>query len=154
MPTNDAAPPHGVTVTVHSVAGNEVHRIPLVWDEVSWDASLESQNFWPDLEKCVEIYFRSNPGMQSYRQAREHPVPFTCTDAFWKSVQDYCDPTMRRLLIKAIAKKVYGILDSKLNDEPIGDLRRFRVTLFWRVHYRQCGDNIVLEEFGPHDIGL
>ena len=143
-----------VTITVSDDAGSEDYNLPLVWDENSWANRLHSQDPWPDLQRCAELYFKANFGMQSYPQAREHPIPFEWTDTFWKSLDDLCQPRMRHLLVKAIAKKVYGILDSKLSDEPLGQIRRFRVTDFWRVHYRQLNDRIVLEEFGEHDMGL
>ena len=92
--------------------------------------------------------------MQNYYRVRGQPIPFECTDGFWKSVDDYCQPNMRHLLVKAIAKKVYGILDASLHDEPLGQIRRFRVTTFWRVHYYELDDRLVLEEFGEHNMGL
>ena len=131
----------------------EDHYVPLVWDENTWFSRMGSQEAWPDLQMCVEIYFRSNFGMQSHPQARQNPIPFEWTDSFWKSVDDLCQPPMRQLLVKAIVKKVYGILDSKLHDERIRNFRRFRVTDFWRVNYVERGGRIVLEEFGAHDIG-
>ena len=154
IPEEDSNFVHALTVNVQGTAEQEIYHVPLVWDEASWARCLESQDFWPDLEKCVEIYFETNPGMRNYAQAREQPIPFAFTENFWRSVERYCDPSMRRVLIKAMTKKVYGILDAHLHDEPLGDLRRFRVTLYWRVHYRQSSDSIVFEEFGPHDIGL
>lgn len=143
-----------LTVSVGDCAGSENSYLPLVWDENTWANQLYSQDFWPDLQRCVELYFKNNAGMQSYHQVRVAPIPFEWTNSFWKSVDDLCQPQMRRLLVKAIAKRIYGILDSKLGDEALGDMRRFRVTGFWRVHYRQFKDRIVLEEFGAHDMGL
>ena len=143
-----------VTITINDNAEGEDHYLPLVWNESSWANRMGSQDFWPDLQRCVEVYFQADFGMRSYPQAREHPIPFESSETFWKSVDDLCHPRMRHLLVKAIAKKVYGILDSKLHDEPLGQVRRFRVTDFWRVHYRELDDRIVLEEFGEHDMGL
>ena len=130
------------------------YELPLVWDQESWTLQLCSQDYWPDLQKCVEFYFKANVGMQVYAAVLDKPIPFECTEGFWKSVDDLCQPNRRRLLVKAIAKKVYGVLDAKLGDERLGDVRRFRVTDFWRVHYRLMGNRIVLEEFGSHDMGL
>lgn len=143
-----------VTVSVDDGTGNEDHHLPLVWDEDSWANRMVSEESWPDLRMCVEHYFQANSGMRNYPHLRLQPIEFEWTDAFWKSVEDFCQPRMRQLLVKAIAKKVYGILDSKLHDEPLGVFRRFRVTSFWRVHYREFGSRIILEEFGEHDIGL
>ena len=150
----NSANSRSIVVTVVEGSDSASHEIPLVWSKDSWALRINSQDSWPDLQRCVEFYFQANPGMQKYPQLREHPLPFDCTDNFWKSVNDLCQPRMRQLLVKAIAKKVYGILDVKLHDEPLGRIRRFRVTDFWRVHYRQFDDRIVLEEFGEHDMGL
>ena len=141
-------------VSVSDNTGGEDYYLPLVWDQDSWTNQLHSQDSWPDLQRCVESYFQANVAMQRYPYARATPIPFECTDSFWKSVENFCQPQMRRLLVKAIAKKVYGILDSRLGDEPLGRIRRFRVTSFWRVHYRQVGGRIVLDEFGEHDMGI
>ena len=145
---------HSLIVSVSDNTRSEDHYLPLVWDENSWANQLNSQDTWPDLQRCVEFYFNANVGMQRYPQVRLNPIPFEWTDSFWKSVDDLCQPRMRRLLVKAIAKKVHGILDSNLGDESLGSIRRFRVTGFWRVHYRQLSNKIVLEEFGEHDMGL
>jgi hypothetical protein len=90
--------------------------------------------------------------MRRYPGVRERPIPLECTDAFWKSV-DRLEERLRRALIQALTKRAYGILDASLGDEPLGEIRRFRVTDFWRVHYRDQGDRLTLEEFGPHSIG-
>ena len=146
--------PLTITLAIDDMAVRENYHIPLVWDEDSWANGLAAQDSWPDLQRCVEFYFMANPGLRSYTSVRDEPIPFEWTDGFWKSVDDLCGPKMRDLLVKAIAKRVYGILDASLHDEPLGQMRRFRVTDFWRVHYRDIGDRIVLEEFGEHDIGL
>ena len=143
-----------LTVGITRGTAGEDHYLPLVWNEDSWARQLNAQDSWPDLQRCVEFYFKANVGMQRYSQVRSTPIPFDCTASFWKSVDQLCHPRMRRLLVKAIAKKVYGILDSKLGDEPFGQVRRFRVTNFWRVHYRQCRSGILLEQFGEHDMGM
>ena len=143
-----------VTVTVNNGTSREDHYLPLVWDEYSWANRLNSQDSWPDLHRCVELYFQANSGMRSHPDVRLHPIEFEWTETFWKSVEDFCQPRMRPLLVKAIAKKVYGILDSKLGDEPLRHFRRFRVTDFWRVHYSQSGNRVVLEEFGEHNMRL
>lgn len=143
-----------IMVTVKEGDGSADHYLPLVWDESTWASRLSSQDPWPDLEKCVELYFKSNPAMQCHPMARNHPIPFECTSHFWRSVEHFCAPQLRVLLVKAITKKVYGILDPKLHDEPLGGIRRFRVTTFWRVHYRQFSDRLVLDEFGEHNMGL
>ena len=137
-----------MTITIISDNGEEDY-LPLVWDEDTWISRLSSEDLWPDLQKCVELYFLSNAGMRCHPLSRQPPMEFECTEEFWKSyVNRECD-----LLIKAVTKRVYGILDNRLHDEPLGGLRRFRVTDFWSP-YRLNGNQILLVEFGPHDIGL
>ena len=144
-----------MTLTFHdSEAGTRVYHLPLVWDDDSWAMQLVTQEWWPDLQRCVALHYRTNPGMRDFPGVRAQPRLFECTDAFWKSVNRYCkDGQLRRSLIAALTKKAYGILDASLGDEAFGEMRRFRVTYFWRVHYREEGDRLVLEEFGPHSIG-
>lgn len=134
--------------------GHQVYRVPLVWDSASWNRRLASIDAWPDLRICVERFFQSDIGLKNHPQARRNPIPFECTDNFWKSVETYCQVNMRPVLIRAVTKKVYGIWDASLGDESVGRIRRFRVTKFWRVHYRDEGDRIILDQFGEHDMGL
>ena len=153
--TPDASPQHkSISLHIDQKGHDEIHDFPLVWDENSWTQRLACQDAWPDLKRCVELYFLSSPAMQNHSGIRDNPVPFTCTDTFWKSVNDLCEPQMRLLLVKALAKRVYGMLDRGLHDEPFRQVRRFRVNLFWRVHYQDLGNEIVLDEFGEHDIGM
>ena len=74
----------------------------------------------------------ANPGMQNYYGVRGQPIPFECTDGFWKSVDDYCQPNMRHLLVKAIAKKVYGILGcvdiSPQPDESGSEMKKAQIS--------------------------
>ena len=126
----------------------------LVWDETSWIERLASRDFWPDLKRCVDLYFLSDHGMRQHPQALRKPVAFECTRGFIRSVNELCDSSTRRALIKALSKRVYGIHDASLRDESFKRIRRFRVTDFWRVHYRSVGSSIVLEEFGPHNMGM
>ena len=148
------ARPQSMILAIEKNAGTETHHFPLVWNNSSWATRLASLDQWPDLHRCVELHFQTNAGMQDYPGVRNQPLQFECTDGFWKSVDELCNPQMRLGLIKAITKKVYGILDGSLHDEPLGSIRRFRVTSFWRVHYRDLGDKVILEEFGEHDMGL
>ena len=75
--------PQSMTVTVNDNMGSEDHYLPLVWDQTSWANRLYSQDSWPDLQRCVMLYFNANSGMQKHPQVREHPIPFECTDLFW-----------------------------------------------------------------------
>lgn len=142
-----------VILTVHDTDA-QIHELPLVWDEDSWAKQLATQDWWPDLRRCVELFSKSNSAMKEHPKVREQPIPFDWTDAFSKSMNRYCtDEHLRRSFIEALTKKVYGVLDTSLGDEPLGKVRRFRVTDFWRVHYREKAGRIVLDEFGPHSIG-
>ena len=143
-----------IVITVGEGSKSEEHRLPLVRNERDWVSRLNAQDHWPELQRCVDLYFGANLAMQHYLNVREQPIAFECTDQFWRSIGGRCEVRMRHPLIKAIAKKVYGILDAKLGDESFGHIRRFRVNDFWRVHYRDTGDGIVLEEFGRHDMGF
>jgi len=121
------------------------------------DFPLMSEAEWPDLGKLIDQYFKTNLAMQNYPDLRNEPIPFECSDKFWKSIAQYCNNAkMRDDLTKALAKKVYGMLDASLGDEQLTGrkTRRFRVTRFWRVHYYQQGEQITLDEFGPHNMGL
>ncbi|MCZ7546008.1 MAG: hypothetical protein M5R40_21900 [Anaerolineae bacterium] len=131
-------------------------RLPIVWDEASWVAQLATQEYWPDLQRCVESYFIANPNMKMHPGARTEPIPFDASRVFLDAVHHYCDNDrhLRDCLIKAIAKRVYGLLDAGLRDEPFRGMRRFRVTGGWRVNYREEKGRLILEEFGSHDIGM
>ena len=146
-----------VILTIHdseAEAGTQVYHLPLVWDDDSWAKQLVTQEWWPDLHRCVELHFSTNRAMRDYAGVREQPIPFEWTSAFWKSVERFCNAEhLRRSLIEALTKRVYGILDASLHDEPFKDIRRFRVTDFWRVHYHEENGRLVLQEFGPHSIG-
>ena len=127
--------------------------LPLVFDEKSWAKRLDYEDYWPDLEVCVELYFRSNAAMQGYAGIKE-PIRIRCSTEFMRSVESRCQRPTRSLLVKAIAKKVYGIHDPGLHDERFKSVRRLRVDRSWRVHYQKHGDELVLLEFGHHDMGL
>ena len=146
-----------MTLTIHDSeagAGTQFHHLPLVWDDDSWAMQLATQEWWPDLQICVEFHFRTHPAMRAYPGVREQPIPFECTYAFWKSVDRFCkDKHLRRRLIEALTKMVYGIYDAGLGVEWLGEICRFRVTDYWRVHCREEDDWLVLEEFGPHSMG-
>lgn len=146
-----------MTLVLHdseNETGFRTYQLPLVWDVDSWASQLVTQEWWPDLQRCVELHFIANPGMRQNPQAREQPIPFEATNAFWRSVNHYCQSAqLHRSLIHALTKRVYGMLDASLGDEPFRNMHRFRVTDFWRVHYRKGKNLIVLEEFGPHSMG-
>lgn len=135
----------------------DVLTLPLVWDEDSWIVQLATLDWWPNVERCVELYVRANPSMRHYYSAGQAPTPVKCTPSFMRSVESHCsDVALRRALIESLSKKMFGVTDAGLGDESVRRLpgmRRFRVTDYWRVHYRRDAGHIVLEEFGPHGIG-
>lgn len=133
----------------------EQHRLPLVWDEDSWAEQLATLDWWPDLHRCVEFCFAANPDMRHHEAARARPLEFECTAAFSRSVDRFCqeEEFIRRSLIKALTKKVYGIQDTGLRDERFRSVRRFRVTRDFRVHYALENDVLVLLDFGHHATG-
>ena len=114
-----------LTITVES----ERNYLPLVWDKESWGKQLASQDAWPNLHNCVELYFLSNPAMRNYVGVRENAMPFEYSPAFLGTVESIRDKHLQQALIKALAKRVYGVLDKGLGDEPFRDIRRFRDTL-------------------------
>ena len=145
----------GVTELIVAFRHDDVVReehVPLVWDDESWQQALATQDAWPDLRLCAERHFLGNSGLRNHPSARREPFELEFTDTFWKSVER--QPDMHGALIRSVAKLIYGIRDPGLGDELWGNRRRFRVSDFWRVHYRQVGDRIILEEFGEHDIGI
>jgi hypothetical protein len=129
------------------------YDLPLVWDRDSWATQLVKQDWWPDLQRCVELEFRTNPGIRYHSMVREQAIAFKCSKRFLDSLKRSCNSIhLQHSLIEALTKKVYGIRNAGLGDEQIGNIGRFRVTDFWRVHYRVEGGQIVLLEFGPHDM--
>ena len=152
--SGDPSLTQSLTVAIRSGTETEYHYLPLVWDKESWVRQLASQDAWPNLHNCVELYFMSTPAMKNYPGALEHPIPFEWTNTFWSSVENIRDVHLRQELIKAITKRVYGIFDKGLGDELFRGMKRFRVTGFWRVHYSDLGDSLRLEEFGEHDMGM
>ena len=126
----------------------------LIWDESSWYANLNADDWWPDLPRCVSLLFATNPALRA-AATRQSPLTLRPTTVFTKSVAHHCqNPGLRRSLVESITKLIYGIKDKGLGDEAFKGMRRFRVTRFWRVHYRPEGDTLALLEFGPHDIGM
>ncbi|MEO0185442.1 MAG: hypothetical protein ABIL20_06560, partial [candidate division WOR-3 bacterium] len=48
---------------------------------------------WPDLKKCVEIYFKILPAMQQYHNVLKDPLDFEYSEKFLKEVTKYCTTT-------------------------------------------------------------
>lgn len=116
---------------------------------------LTAYDFWPDLKRCVAIYFNTHLGMKQYQLVKTEPIKFVYTDKFKKSLVESCTTdAMKFQFIDALTKLIYKIPSSGLHDQPIKekkDLRRFYVSYSWRVYYRRKKDHIVLEEFYPHN---
>lgn len=141
-----------LTLIVNDSCTHQEHEIPLMLDLSSWSNHIDWLDFWPDITECVRQY-----GVMNFRttiRSNDWIWSLECTEQFLKSVDEHCQAAMRGKLVRAIAKKIYGLYDHSLRDEVFRDCRRFRIDPFWRVHYRQINDTIVLDEFGPHDIGM
>ena len=132
-----------LAVVFNNAGGSETHHLPLVWDENSWNGQLAVRDSWPDLQRCVELYFLANPGL------RDYPVS-EWTDGFWKSVGDFCEPKMRGLLVKAIAKRVYS---GRTPRRTLGGNSTVQSHPFLAGPLSSLTQHC-LEEFGEHDIGL
>lgn len=109
---------------------------------------------WPDLKKCIEIYFKISPSMQQYHNILDKPMEFEYSDRFLKEVIDYCTTeSLKRQFIDALTKVVYSIPGAGLGDVKIKemhDLYHFYVSLSFRVYYRKKDDRIFLEKFLVH----
>jgi len=109
---------------------------------------------WPDLKKCVEIYFKISPSMQQYHNVLKKPLDFEYSENFLKAVERYCTTNeLKRQFIDALTKVVYKIPSSGLQDVKIkemGDLYHFYVSFSFRAYYRKKDDLIILEKFIPH----
>ncbi|MCX7995803.1 MAG: hypothetical protein N3A65_08575 [candidate division WOR-3 bacterium] len=110
--------------------------------------------FWPDLKKCVEIYFKIFPSMQQYHNVLQNPLDFEYSDKFLKEVVRYCTTNeLKRRFIDALAKVVYKIPSAGLGDVKIkemDDLYHFYVSFQFRVYYRKIDNKIILEKFISH----
>ncbi|MEO0129612.1 MAG: hypothetical protein ABIL02_05180 [candidate division WOR-3 bacterium] len=111
-------------------------------------------DFWPDLKKCVEIYFKIFPAMQQYHSVLKDPIDFEYSERFLKEVVRYCTTNeLKRRFIDALTKVVYKIPSAGLGDVKIkemGDLYHFYVSFLFRVYYRKIGNKIILEKFICH----
>ncbi len=116
---------------------------------------LTIYDYWPNLEKCVVVYYKTHPGMKEHYQTKTRPIKFKYTEKFIKSLVESCKTDAMKLqFIDGLTKLVYKIPSPGLHDQPIKekkDLRRFYVSYSWRVYYRRKKDYIVLEEFYPHN---
>ncbi|MGB9721513.1 MAG: hypothetical protein ACPL28_08560 [bacterium] len=111
-------------------------------------------DLWPDLRKCVEIYFKISPSMQQYHNVLKDPLDFEYSEGFLKEVVRYCTTNdLKRRFIDALTKVIYKIPGAGLGDVKIkemGDLYHFYVSFSFRVYYRKKDNKIFLEKFIPH----
>jgi len=118
------------------------------------EQEIHPSDAWPDLKKCVELYYKISPAMQQYHNVFEKPFEFKYTEKFLKAVTKYCiTETLKRQFIDALTKVVYKIPGSGLGDvhiKEMGDLYHFYVSFSFRVYYRKKENRIILEQFLPH----
>lgn len=109
---------------------------------------------WPDLKKCVELYYKISPSMQKYHKVLKNPLDFEYSENFLKEVVRYCTTNeLKRRFIDALTKVVYKISGPGLGDVKIkemDDLYHFYVSFSFRVYYRKKDNIIFLEKFLPH----
>jgi len=126
--------------------------------KVKYEKSIEQQpgilDLWPDIGKCVEIYFKNHSEMKQYPNTIKQPIEVECTESFLRSLDKNCKARDLRIkLIDAVSKLVYKIPCGGLHDTPIKertDLWHFYVSDSWRVFYKKKNNYIVLEEFCSH----
>lgn len=126
----------------------------IMWDDSPLDQQINVLAAWPDLKKCVEVYYKSHPGMSDENEDDQQPIIFKCTEKFMKSLNKYCVSRKRKLqFIDALAKIVYKIPSVGLYDKAIKErtnLWHFYVSRSWRVFYQKKEKFILLKDFGPH----
>ncbi len=109
---------------------------------------------WPDLKKCVELYFQISPSMQQYHNVLKDPLEFEYSESFLKEVVKYCTTNQqKRQFVDALTKVVYKIPGSGLGDVKIkemDDLYHFYVSYSFRVYYRKKDNYLYLEKFVVH----
>ena len=152
---SDEAGSHGrdIEIIIKERRSFEKHDVPAIWNEDTWYKRLATENWWPDLSKCIEICYKTNPGIRGYSGIRKEPFDLECEASFWKMVECCCENDyIIREMIQALTKLVYGIRDEGLGFESIGEDRyRFRVTIHYRVHCRFEGQSFVLEKFASRE---
>jgi len=143
-----------VNLTMHDPDSgpDDQYDIPLVWDVDSWATQLVEQDWWPYLQRCVELKFKTK--YIAHSMAKDQPVPFECSTRFLRSLDQIRDnKLLQDDLVEALTKTVYGIHDTGLGYEVIRGTVRFRVTESRRVHGRMENGKLILEEFGGHRMG-
>jgi hypothetical protein len=132
---------------------SEARVLPVVADRKDWANACDPCGAWPNISAAVESYHLRSDGLAGHSSGRGRgPVEFTWTSEFIDTVEELAVPAgLLKEVVKAIAKRVYGIVDEGLGDEIVGGIGRFRVTRYWRIHYRP-GVPLTLLRFGPHDM--
>lgn len=130
------------------------HRQKQIKIDVESEEVENPCEYWPDLKKCVEIYFNISPSMQQYHNILKDPLDFEYSESFLKEVVRYCTSNdLKRQFIDALTKVIYKIPGAGLGDVKIkemGDLYHFYVSFLFRVYYRKKDNKIFLEKFIPH----
>jgi len=132
-------------------------RKKIRWNDETDDEELNQRMVlaaWPDLDTCIELYYRLTPTMVQYRKKNEPPMNMDCTARFTRSTNKYCiTDELKIQVIDALTKLVFRIPSSGLGDVQIkekADLRHLRISYFWRVFYRKNENTIQLLELCPH----
>jgi hypothetical protein len=136
------------------VVGDVIRTYSCASSRDEWYPWLSDIDWWPDVQRWVRIVFGADDSLRHHEMARDEPMAFVLEDGFIEAVETHQAHVQHRdALIRALTKRVYGILDHGLGDEQFQHHRRMRVTAYWRIHYRVDSGTIVFEEYGPHSMG-
>lgn len=131
------------------------HPVPLVADKSSWYRFLRGFSWWPDIPRCVEVYANSEPGFLVARRSLREPRAFVLSRRFCNAAAARVKSAdLQNGVIEALAKRIYGIVDAGLRDEPFEGGRRMRLSGGWRIHYHVEGARLLFDDVGPHSLGL
>ncbi len=127
------------------------------WNDKTDDEELNQRMVlaaWPDLDTCVELYYRLNPMMAQHRKKNGPPMSMDRTARFARSINKHCTTDNLKLqVIDALTKLLFMVPSSGLGDVQIKektDLWHLRISYSWRVFYRKKDKAIQLLELCPH----
>lgn len=131
-----------------------IYKIPVVWNEDTWFKRLATQDWWPDIHKCIKLYYETNDAIKALPDIRNEPFGIEYEEIYGDIVGLCNTESMKLDTIKALTKLVYGIRDKALCYKKIGEDRyRFRVTIHYRMHCRfdKQRQYYILEEFAQRE---